>query len=274
MGLDASRNPGYYQKPQQPSQYGTPNTNPSYGVSVGPSSGLSVTPQSPNAYGYGGKPTTTTSFSTPPTPTMPTPSAPTGTAPDTDPPLAGPGYNEEFYKTHGQDLLNTPSASEDLYAKGAEGSNPFYDYAQQQALKAINDASSSRGGFNSSHTMNEIGNTVADLRGQQAHELGMLAGQADSGKFGRYDRTEQYSKDAQDALRSRANDAVDRYRGLANDQADKVGGFYGEAGRESALASMEAIQAMLKKSGIPEAEYTKWMNTLFSGLGSAAKLGA
>src|SRR5678816_365972 len=40
-------------------------------------------------------------------------------------PLAGPGYYEEYYKAHGNDLMS-PSSSEDLYSRGVEGSNPYY----------------------------------------------------------------------------------------------------------------------------------------------------
>lgn len=192
-------------------------------------------------------------------------------APGEDPPLAGPGYQEDFYKQHGQDLLNDPSASEQLFAEGVKGSNPFYDYAQQQTIKAINDQSAARGNFNSSYTMRNIGNAVADLRGQQAHELGQLAGQADSGKFGRYDRSNQYAGDAQDQLQARMNAGVNAYTGLADKQADQVHGFYDSAGKEMSQADMAAIELQLKQAGMTTEEIQSFLSGMSQLGGTAVK---
>lgn len=191
---------------------------------------------------------------------------PTGYTGASDAPLAGPGYQEDFYKQHGQDLLNTPSASETLFGEGAAGSNPFYDYAQQQTIKAINDQSAARGNFNSSYTMRNIGNAVADLRGQQAHELGMLAGQADSGKFARYDRSNEYAGDAQNQLQNRMNAGINAYTGLADKQAGQVGGFYGNAGKEMSDANKAAIELELKRAGLTQEEIA----AVFKGIGTGA----
>lgn len=169
-------------------------------------------------------------------------------------PLAGPGYGEELYKEHGKDLINTPSASEDLYSKGVAGSNPYYDFAQEQAIKSINDSSAMRGNFNSSYAQNLIGKTVADIRGQQAHELGMLAGQADEGKRGRYDSSFKYAGDAQDQMEDRANKGLDYEFRLGEGRSGLVNDFYRAAGEGSRQAQMAAIEAMLKKSGLTAAE--------------------
>lgn len=190
-------------------------------------------------------------------------------APTGDAPLAGPGYGEDWYKKYGQDLMNGPSASENLYAAGAAGSNPFYDYAQQQTVKAINDASAARGNFNSSYTMKNIGNAVADLRGQQAHELGQLAGQADTGKFGRYDRSQGYAGAAQNEMENRAKGGIQSELDLASGRSGLVNGFYGEAGRESQQANMARIEAMLKQSGL-SLEQQKAIN---DAIGKAAGIG-
>lgn len=180
--------------------------------------------------------------------------------------LSGPGYNEDFYKKYGDDLMGKPSASEDLYSQGVAGSNPFYDYAQDQTIKAINDQSSVRGNFNSSYTMKNIGTQVASLRGQQAHELGMLAGQADQGRFGRYDRAEGYSKDAQRSTEDRVKAAGNAYTDLANDQADKVHGFYDAAGKEMSQADMAAIEVQMKRAGMTAEEIA----AVFKGVGEGA----
>lgn len=169
-------------------------------------------------------------------------------------PLAGPGYLEDLYKDHGRDLIDNQSASEDLYSRGVNASNPYYDFAQQQAIKSINDSASASGGFNSSYTQNLIGKTVADIRGQQAHELGQLAGQADENKRGRYDSSFKYAGDAQDQMEDRANMGLDRDIKIAEGRSGLVGGFYGKAGDETQQAIMARIEAELKKSGLTAAE--------------------
>jgi hypothetical protein len=193
----------------------------------------------------------------------PTAGKPTGNPNATPPPeapLAGPGYQEDWYKTYGQDLMGAPSASEDLFAKGMAGSNPFYDEAQKQATKAINDASAARGGFNSSHAITAIGNTAAKLRGLQAHELGQLAGQADAGKFGRYDRGNDYAGDAQKAMENRANTGLDAQFKLSSGQASLVQGFFETAGKGYTQAQMAAVEAALKASGLTSAEAKAMMD--------------
>ncbi len=138
--------------------------------------------------------------------------------------------------------------------------------AQQQATKAINDASAARGNFNSSYTMKNIGNAVADLRGQQAHELGQLAGQADTGKFGRYDRTSSYADRAQQRLEDRANGSIDAYGKLARDQAGLVDNFYGKAGDQMSQANLASIEASLKAAGMDAAETKAYMDFITNGV--------
>lgn len=197
--------------------------------------------------------------------------APGTSAPTPEGPLSGPGYGEDWYKQYGQDLMNTPSASEDLYARGVEASNPYYDYAEQQAIKAINDASAARGNFNSSYTLKNIGNTVADIRGQQAKGLTDLAGQADAGKFGRYDRGSSYSGRAQNLMEDRARGGIDAYGDLARSQADMTRGFYGAAGDQYSAANMAAIEAALKASGMDAAEAKAYVDFIGSVGGILAK---
>jgi hypothetical protein len=201
----------------------------------------------------------------------PDPNAGSGAPTGGEPPLAGPGYGEDFYKKYGEDLMKTPSASESLYAQGAAASNPFYDYAEGQTTKAINDASAARGNFNSSYTMKNIGNAVANLRGQQAHELGQLAGQADQGKFGRYDRGSTYASRAQDQTENRIKGGLDAYGNLARDRAGLVDNFYGEAGRGMSTANLAAIEAQLKAAGMDAAETKAYLDFLVTAGGLAAQ---
>lgn len=186
-------------------------------------------------------------------------------------PLADPGYLEDLYKQHGQDLINDPSASEKLFAEGAAGSNPFYDYAQQQTIKAIDDSSAARGNYNSSYTLHNIGNAVADLRGQQAHELGQLAGQSDTARANRYNDSFNYADRAQGRMEGRARSSIEDQGTIDRGRAGLVNGFYGEAGKESTAAYMAKIEAMLKESGMPLEEQKQILDSILATAGVVTK---
>ena len=265
MAFDPTRNQTVYQKPQDPSQFGTQNTNPAYNVNIAANNPGVAPTVTPNP-GFGTQ-------QAPPAST--TTGGGGGGAPTnnyTDAPLAGPGYNEDWYKTYGQDLMKSPSASEDLYSRGVAGSNPYYDYAEQQATRAINNAAAARGGWNSSYALKQIGDSTANIRGQQAHELDMLANQADQAKFGRYDRGQNYAESAQNSTERRITGGVNAYTGLANNQADKVGSFYMEGGREATQSEMAAIEAQLKAAGLTSQEAKQMMDEAGSIAGLFAKL--
>lgn len=230
--------------------YGRPGTTPQLGAPVQSRFG---TPQGNTAQNHAPQ-------GTGPYNPVPGSAAPTGPV---EGPLSGPGYEEEFYKKYGQDLMNKPSSSEELFAQGMAASNPFYDYAQQQTIKAINDATAAGGSFNSSFREKNIGNAVADLRGQQAHELAQLAGQADKGRIDRYDTTGDFAHGAQDAMEDRARGAIDDELDLARGRGGLVGDFYGEGGREAQQAKMAEIEAALKKSGLSAEETKQMMQTIF-----------
>lgn len=184
--------------------------------------------------------------------------------------LSEPGYYEEYYKAHGNDLMG-PSASEDLYAKGAAGSNPYYDYAEGRATDSINAASRARGGFNSGAALAQIGNSSAYLRGQQAHELGQLAGQADTAKLGRYGLTGQMADTAQSHTENRITGALDREMGLDSAQANQVHGFYADAMAAAQKGDMAAVEARLKAAGMDAAEIKQFTDLFMSGAALATK---
>jgi hypothetical protein len=163
----------------------------------------------------------------------------------------------------------TPSASEQLYAEGDAGSNPFYDYAEGQAANSINAAERARGGYNSGAALAEIGNSSAYLRGQQAHELGQLAGQADTAKLGRYGLTGQEANTAQDEQQNRIWGGIDRETNLDTAQANQVNPFYSTAGNENQQASMAAIEQKLQAAGMPAAQIKQFMD-LFGNVTSTA----
>lgn len=185
--------------------------------------------------------------------------------------LSGAGYNEDWYKTYGQDLMKTPSASEQLFQQGMAGSNPYYDYAQQEATKAINDASAARGNFNSSYTLKNIGNAVANLRGQQAKGLTDLAGQSDAARVGRYDFSAGAARSAQGSTEDRIRQVVGGTGDLARGRAGLVDNFYTKAGDLSNRANMAAIEAQLKEAGLSASEIQNIFNNVLQGAGVASK---
>lgn len=259
--------PGFYNQSQPGWVPPKPNITPSGSTAVGPDG---------NVGPFGGRPIPQPGADPAPAPGMGKGYLGTYVPPDNsgEGVLSGPGYDEEWYKKHGEDLVNTPSASEDLYSRGVSGSNPFYDYAQQQTIKAINDASAARGNSNSSFTMKNIGNAVADLRGQQAHELGQLAGQADSAKTSRYGASQRFANSAQDSTESRINQVTRNTTDLADKQARLVNPFYSEAGRQMSAADMANIELLLKKAGLSGQQAKEMLDmwgagvkTLFGGMG-------
>lgn len=173
-------------------------------------------------------------------------------------PLSQPGYSENFYSRHGNDLMN-PSNSEQLYAEGDAGSNSYYDYAQQQATNSIDAAERVRGGDNSGAALAEIGNSTANLRGQQALGLTQLAGQADTAKEGRYGLTGQMADTAQSHEEARINGGVSGQAGISGAQAGQVNQFYSQADKDYQSGNMAAVELDLKAAGMSEAEIQQWM---------------
>jgi len=200
--------------------------------------------------------------------------SPATAAPSTEGVLSGPGYYEDFYKTHGQDLMGTPTASERLFDQGIGALNPYYDFAEEAAHKSINDAAAARGNFNSSFTLKNLANASANLRGQQAREMGERASAADQGRFGRYGLSSEMADRAQGRTEGRIGQATNAYTGLARDQAGLVRDFYGDAGRGMDQANMAAIEAQLKASGMDAAEIQGIMNFLLSAGGLGVRAGA
>lgn len=186
-------------------------------------------------------------------------------------PLSGPGDYESFYKQHGQDLMNDPSASEKLYAEGAAGSNPYYDYATEQATNSVNAAERARGGYNSGAAIQEIGNASANLRGQQAHELGMLAGQADQGRQGRYGLTGQMADTSQTHAENRITGGIGADTALGGSQAGTAGGYYAEASKAMQAGDTAAAEAQLKAAGMSAAEIKQFTDLFTNAAGMAVK---
>lgn len=202
-------------------------------------------------------------------PTSPTTTAPAG--PPASGLLSDAGYGEDFYKTHGQDLMGD-SNTERLFDQGMAGSNPYYDEAQRVATKTLNDQAAARGGFNSGATLQAIGNSAANLRGQQAAGLTNLAGDADRTKIARYGVTEGFANDAQHDFENRVTGGVDRETGLDTHQADAVNPYYAEGGRENLSAQMAAIEAEYKKGNIDASTRQKEIDAITGGLKTGASL--
>jgi len=185
--------------------------------------------------------------------------------------LSGAGYNEDWYKTYGQDLMKDPSASEQLFQAGMSASNPFYDYAEKMSAKGINDDAAARGNFNSSFTLNRLANSRDSIRGAQAKELGDRAGQSDAARAGRYDASGRFARDAQDSTENRVRQATGGYMDLARGQSGLVDNFYGKAGDISNKANMAALEAALKEAGLSASEIQNLINNVLQAGGVASK---
>lgn len=202
-------------------------------------------------------------------------------------PLNKPSAAEQFYGKYGSDLPGTKSYSEQLYEQGIGGLDPYYDYAQQKATKQINDAAAARGGFNSGAAIYEIGNSAANLRGQQARDMLGLAGQADSQKLGRYGAGlgEATASDTgllnrtgaaaslygawQDREEGRLKGALSGQMDLSGANAEQIQKFYSNlmgAGKFDA----EAINAALQAAGVdPNSAFAKDLISTGQAIGKA-----
>lgn len=182
-----------------------------------------------------------------------------------------PGAAENLYATHGQDLINTPSASENLYSQGIGQLDPYYDYATKRAAQSINDASAARGNWNSSATLYGLGDSAANLRGQQAAQMGARASAADSAKVSRYGAGFDEANASDAGHNSRIGAAENLYGGwqqqeenrlggalststtLSKDQSDAIAAAYKNAGDLNNTDNLEAFNAQLQKLGIDPA---------------------
>lgn len=74
-----------------------------------------------------------------------------------------------------------PTYIEDRYLSRASGTDPGWEYATGKATDAINKQYASRGGYNSSGAMNQIGDMFANATSQREGQLDALAAGATTG---------------------------------------------------------------------------------------------
>ena len=199
-----------------------------------------------------------------------------------------PGATETAYSIYGQDPLKNKSDAQTLFEEGTAGSDPFYNNAQTVANKAINDAASARGGWNSGAAMQAIGNSTANIRGQQAQSLYALAPQADAAEQSRIalgfnlanqnDTAEAnrvgagmgINDDWQNQQDARLGGALSTATTLGNDKADTTSAAYKSALDTYNTDGLAGIEAALQKAGInPTGDATKDFITL-AGIGAKA----
>jgi hypothetical protein len=185
--------------------------------------------------------------------------------------LSDPGTGEGWNDKYGKELTETPGYGEDLYKQGIGALNPYYDYASQQAEKSINRGSAARGNFNSSYTMKLLGDTEANLRGQQAKDMAGLAAEADRERLSRYGAGFGAASGAQGLEQDRVTGAVRDAIAMATGRSGLTKDFYGNIQKIDAT-QLAAIEAQLKASGMDAAKVAGIMNTLgqIAGLGVKA----
>jgi hypothetical protein len=188
--------------------------------------------------------------------------------------LSGPGTGEDWYKTYGKGLTETPGYGEELYKQGVGALNPYYDNAQKEMVREVNNATAARGGFNSSYAINRIARGTESLRGQQARDMAQMAAEADRERLGRMGAGFGAASGAQGLTDSRVQKAVDDAIRLAGGKAGQVGGFYGNIQHGYDAATMASIEANLKASGMSAAEIQSVVNTLMQGASIGVKAAA
>jgi hypothetical protein len=202
-----------------------------------------------------------------------------------------PGATESTYAAHGQDPFNTPSNSQTLFNEGSAGNDPYYNYAQKMTDQSVNAAARARGGWNSGATLETIGLSDANLRGQQAQSIYNLAPQADSAERQRLSQGFDFANQNDTAMANRvgAGQAINddwqtqeqnRLTGglssattLANDKADTTSAAYQSALGIYNTDGLAGIESALQKAGInPTGDATKDLISLI-GLGVKAGTG-
>lgn len=166
MGLDTSRTNPVYQAPQQPKDYGKPNTNPMYDVPITPTGGNRPITQIPTT-GFGTTaPKTTkplTSFTN-----TPAPAAAPATAP------ANPyGY------------ASGPGILENWFNQRANGTDAAYQYALKRGGDEIDNRMAAGGSFNSGARGQQLSDYAANMGAQREGQLDTLAAGASGEHQGR-----------------------------------------------------------------------------------------
>jgi hypothetical protein len=181
-------------------------------------------------------------------------SSPTGapTAPSTPGVLSGPGYEENWYATHGNDNSG-PTNSQKLYDEGASATNPAYQNAMDMANRQINRQEWARGGLNSGAALEAGAMADANLMGTQAIHQGELAGQADTANTTQFNSNSAAAKGAQDATNTRIQTITGGTEKLSADQAHTVDNFYQMAETGQLTADMASIEAQMQAAGVDAA---------------------
>lgn len=187
--------------------------------------------------------------------------------------LSGPGYGEQWWQQHGNDLSGKTN-SQKLFDEGDAGSNPFYQNAIKTTNDAINLQSAARGEGNSGAALGEIGTADANLLGQQALGLTQLSGQADSANTSQFNAGSGASATAEGLTNARGAGAAAAYTNLSQDQANMVDNFYSMASKGELTADMAGIEAQLAASGVDAATATAIANDLTSLASAGIKAGS
>lgn len=196
-----------------------------------------------------------------------------------------PSAAENVNDQYGGGLFKDLSYTEQLYNQGIGQLNPYYDYAQQRAIEQARNASSARGGFNSSYAMRQEGDISANLRGQQARDMAALAQASDSAKMGRYGLGETFARGADSDMISRltagqsaaGNSSAAKLSRLGSYFSNALGLGQAEGSATNPFASdnsalqlqIESINSALQKGQIDAKTAQGYLDTL----GALGKLG-
>ena len=157
MAIASTSNPTVYQAPQQPKDYGKPNTNPAYNVNISannPGVPPTVTPAT-----KAGVPKPITSFNKPPS-----------EAAAATPPPNPYGY------------ASGPGILENWFNQRANGTDPGYEYAMKRGGDAIDNRMAAAGAFNSGARGQQLSDFAANMGAQREGQLDALAAGA-SGEY-------------------------------------------------------------------------------------------
>lgn len=184
--------------------------------------------------------------------------------------LSGPGYGEDWYAQHGNDI-NQPTNTQNLFDQGVGRTNSIYDNAIDMTNRQINAQTAARGIYDGSAALGSIGLADSNLRAAQVKDYEGLGEAADAANQGAYTAGSNAANAAQNETTNRISTIVGGQANLSKDQADVVSSFYDMAEKGQLTADMASIEAQIQASGVDAATAQALTNDILQAGGIVAK---
>lgn len=179
-----------------------------------------------------------------------------------------PTQQQDYFNFMG-DQAHKNTNQEDLYNARKGGTDPAAAYEDQRATEQINTQLAARGRFNSGSGVRQVSDYLANANAQRSHDLGLLAGGADSSRNALNTTYGGAAKGASGEQSDYFNGVMDSSQKLAQAKADTFGHYSDRGSDQYSAGQWAKIEAQLQKSGVDAATIAQ----LKKDIGSGIKLG-